>query len=218
MVKNCDNTGGFIVTNANIIEIPNGFKYILGTEKTGLTIEDLFGNQYVWIPEGETIEDGFCEGFFFSRYEIAIDADGKFVSKADRYPIVDISYLGAQRIAKSLNAKLISNKQFERIIKWLIETNAMSEEEIFKDSSKKGNYKNSGPHRMVKTGFNTAWMINNIDNFAGNLWTWTNSGDEKSKILRGGCCMLDGNYAPLGKKCLSYIEGSRFYTGLRVIL
>lgn len=47
MVKNCDNTGGFIVTNANIIEIPNGFKYILGTEKTGLTIEDLFGNQYV---------------------------------------------------------------------------------------------------------------------------------------------------------------------------
>mgnify|MGYP000050677729 CR=1 FL=1 len=204
--------------NASGIIIPEGFKYVLGTENTGFTIEDFNGNQFVWIPGGDTIEDGACEGFFISRYEIAMDMDGKFVSKANKHPIIDISFFDAEKIASSMNSRIISNKQFERIIKWLIETKTMSEEEIFVDSSNRGNYKNSGPHRMVKTGFNKAWMINNIDNLAGNLWTWTCTGDNKSKILRGGCCMLDGHYSPLGRKCLSYLEGSRFYNGLRVVL
>ena len=203
---------------ANSIFIPKGFKYVLGTENTGFTIEDESGNQFVWIPGGETLKDGECRGFFFSRYEISLDVDGKFVSQANKYPIVDRSYWDAQKIASKMNAKIMSNQQFERIIKWFIETDAMSAKEIFEDSSNRGNYKNSGPHRMVKTGFNPKWMINNIDNLAGNLWTWTCTGDDKSKILRGGCCMLEGNYSPLGRKCLSYLEGSRFYNGLRVVL
>ena len=61
--------------NASGIIIPEGFKYVLGTENTGFTIEDFNGNQFVWIPGGDTIEDGACEGFFISRYEVCVEGE-----------------------------------------------------------------------------------------------------------------------------------------------
>ncbi len=198
--------------------IPNGFVHLCGTENTGFVIQSPEGNQFVWIPSGETKEDGYCEGFYFSRFDISMENKSTYVSKPGRYPIVDIDYYEAVEIAKKLNAKLISDKQFERILSWLLETGFMTDYQIYEDTSGFGNYKNVGPHKMVKTFSNPNWLCNNIDNFAGNLWTWTCTGDDKSKVLRGGCCMLEGFYAPLGRKCRSYLEGSRFYTGLRVVL
>lgn len=198
--------------------IPNGFVHLCGTENTGFVIQSMEGNQFVWIPGGETREDGYCEGFYFSRFDISMENESTYVSKPDRYPVVDIDYYEAVEIANKLNAKLISDKQFERILSWLLESGFMTDYQIYEDTSEFGNYKNVGPHKMVKTFSNPKWLCNNIDNLAGNLWTWTCTGDDKSKVLRGGCCMLDGNYAPLARKCRSYLKGSRFYTGLRVVL
>lgn len=200
------------------VRIPNGFSYVYGVEDDGVVIQDDAGNQYVWIPEGNTREDGFCNGFFISRYEIAKVSENCYVSMPNKYPVVDISYNDAIEIANNLNARIMSNKQFERIVAWVIETGDKTEHQVYEDSSDFGNYKNTGPHRMVKTGYNPKWMCKNIDNLAGNLWTWTCTGDDKTRILRGGCCMLEAQYASLGRKCLSYLEGSRFYTGLRVVL
>lgn len=202
----------------NSLIIPNGFVHLCGTENTGFVIQSPEGNQFVWIPGGETKEDGYCEGFYFSRFDISMENESTYVSKPGRYPVVDIDYYEAVEIAKKLNAKLISDKQFERILSWLLETGFMTDYQIYEDTSEFGNYKNVGPHKMVKTFSNPKWLCNNIDNLAGNLWTWTCTGDDKSKVLRGGCCMLEGIYAPLGRKCRSYLEGSRFYTGLRVVL
>lgn len=200
------------------IIIPNGFVHVYGNEDNGFVIQSPTGNEFVWIPEGETKQDGYCEGFYVSRYEISKKSENCFMSVPNKYPVVDIDFFDAVAIAQTLNSCLISDKQFERIVSWILETGEKTEHQVYEDSSDFGNYKNVGPHKMVKTGYNPRWMCKNIDNLAGNLWTWTCTGDEKSKILRGGCCMLDGQYAPLGRKCRSYLEGSRFYTGLRVVL
>lgn len=200
------------------IIIPNGFVYVCGTESTGLVVQSANGNQFVWRPGGKTRENGYCDGFYFSRFDISMENESTYVSKPNRYPIVDIDFYEAVEISKKLGANMVSDKQFERILSWLLETKFMTEYQIYEDSSEFGNYKNVGPHRMVKTNSNPKWMCNNIDNLAGNLWTWTSTGDENSRILRGGCCMLEGDYAPLARKCRSYLKGSRFYTGLRVVL
>ena len=171
------------------IIIPAGFVHVCGNENNGFVIQSPTGNEFVWVPGGETKQDGYCDGFYVSRYEISKKSENCFMSVPNQYPIVDIDFFDAIGIAQ-----------------------------MYEDSSDFGNYKNVGPHKAVKTGYNPRWMCKNIDNLAGNLWTWTCTGDEKSKILRGGCCMLDGQYAPLGRKCRSYLEGSRFYTGLRVVL
>ena len=200
------------------VYIPEGFSYLCGTIESGLVIQSIEGNQFVWIPSGRTEEDAYCEGFFVSRYEIAKIDEESYVSMPNQYPVVDISYFDALNIAKKLHAKLISDNQFERIVSWVIETGEKTKYQVYEDSSEFGNYKDTGPHKMVKTGYNAKWMCKNIDNLAGNLWTWTCTGNDNTRILRGGCCMLEAKDAPLGRKCLSYLEGSRFYTGLRVVL
>lgn len=198
--------------------IPIGFSYVCGDETTGFVVRSPEGNEFVWVPGGNTKEDGYCDGFYISRYDISKESESCYVSMPNQYPIVDIDYFEAMNIAKKLNAHIMSDKQFERIISWILETGDKTEYQIYEDSSDFGNYKNVGSHKMVKTGSNPKWMCKNIDNLAGNLWTWTSTGDEKSKILRGGCCMLEGQYSPLCRKCRSYLEGSRFYIGLKVVL
>lgn len=202
----------------SIVNIPTDFTYVCGDENSGLVVKSPEGNQFVWIPGGNTREYGYCKGFYFSRYDISKENESCYVSMPNRYPVVDIDFFDAIKIAKKMKAHLISDMQFERILSWILETGDKTEYQIYEDSSDFGNYKNVGPHKMVKTGYTPKWMCKNIDNLAGNLWTWTCTGDEESKILRGGCCMLDGQYAPLGRKCRSYLYGSRYYTGLRVVL
>lgn len=206
------------MTNTTTEKLNAFFTYVCGNEANGLVIQSPQGNQFVWVPGGETKDSGYCEGFYISRYEIAKESDMCYVSKPNKIPIVDIDFYEAVDISKKLDAKLMSDKQFERILYWILETKDKTEYQIYENSSDLGNYKNTGPHRMVKTAYNPKWMCKNIDNLAGNLWTWTCTGDERSKILRGGCCMLEGEYAPLSRKCSSYLEGSRYYTGLRVVL
>lgn len=159
--------------------IPNGYSYVCGTEDEGLAIQSKEENQFVWVPGGETKQDGYCEGFFISRYEIAKESNTCYVSMPGKYPVVDISYAYAQEIATLMNAKIMSNKQFERIIMWLLETGDKTEYQIYEDSSDFGNYRNTGPFRMSRTGENPKWMTKNIDNLAGNVYTWTSTGDDK---------------------------------------
>lgn len=218
MTNNKINSKGEKAMEKNEIIIPNGYEYFGGTISTGIIIESIKKDQFVWIPGGETKNDGFCEGFFVSRYEISKTDDGSYASKSGEYPIVDISYMDAMKFASTLGARIISDKQFERIIAWVLETGDKTEQQVYEDSSEFGNYKNVGPKKMTKTGYNKKWMCKNIDNLAGNLWTWTCTGNETSRILRGGSCACDGDYTPLGRKIYSYLEGSRFYIGLRVVL
>lgn len=203
--------------NSNIV-IPKGYRYVIGQETTGFVIESLKGNQYVWIPEGKTKEYGYCEGFFVSRYEISQTDDGSYASKTNEYPIVDRSFADVVEIAKILDAKVISDKQFDRIVVWLMEVGDKTEHQVYEDSSEFGNYKNSGINKMAKTGYDKKWMCRNIDNLAGNLWTWTCTGDDNSKFIRGGSCDKEGWYAPLARRARSYLKGSRYYIGLRVVL
>ena len=87
------------------------------------------------------------------------------------------------------------------------------------DSSKWGNHSNNtanGAGSKQNTGYSESWKANNIYDFAGNCFEWTQEADDTGyRAGRGGSCSSSGSSSPasnrgyIGPTSTSSLRGSR---------
>ena len=182
-------------------------------------------------------------GFYIARYEAGDgDANGTprsssssnsntVVSKKGAIVYNYISQPDSITRAESMYAgksKLISGAGWDRILNWLIETKAKTENEVFVNSSSWGNYDdstgnaktNSGYGNLnYRTGRNEAWKANNIYDLAGNVRDWTTeAGSSGKRVSRGGHYNCNGSYHPASNRNGNDSDYSHTYIGFRPAL
>lgn len=169
------------------VEIPKTFHFLEGTVNDGYVIEDIKGNQFLRIPAGYTSDGVYERGFWISRFDISTP-NGKPQSIAGEFPVVNIDYHTALKIAIEINGSLISKEQYNRVCMWLVETGGATFEEVFiQGNNTVGNY--SKPFVLEKTGSNPLWMKNRLADFWGGTFIWTTEKSElyeHHQVIRGG--------------------------------
>lgn len=179
--------------------IPKGFSYVEGEVDNGYTIEDDYGNQFVWIPveSGKAIRNNASKtnfedtdsfalelvnsvaqnyGFYVAKYEASeYEVNGNIVaaSMSGADPITNITYLEAADMAQEA-ADLY---EYENCITAIMSSYAWDtilnwideNNEGYSSDSEAGNYS----EEVMLTGETESDIKNNICDLAGNLREWT---------------------------------------------
>ena len=203
------------------VDIPNGFSFKEGEVNNGLVIESKNGSQYIRIPSGYTSDGLYIRGFWLSRYEISLGNDGTPLSIAGKYPLTNVNFYDAKKLAKKVKGFIPSKEEYNRVCMWLVQTNAATFNQVFVTGKDKGNY--TEPFVIAKTGSNPLWMINRLDNFFGNCSIWTTERSElyeHHRIIRGGhgSYYNTGNNHPASYRTWAKPELGFPDTTLRIVL
>lgn len=164
-------------------------------------------------------------GFYVARYEAGKEnGNEKPVSKPDVLPWTQVVWDKARDLSIKMyreneyfQTDLINSYAWDSICNWIRFTGTNID-----DSTSYGNYQNSsdGLNRVVETGSNNRWKINNIYDMAGNVWEYTTEeyGDhEKYHIGRGGGYWNYGDLYPISTRGTSE-DGSDLNIGFRVVM
>ena len=131
-------------------------------------------------------------GFYIGRYELTNDGEkpGVALTNTNWYNL----YAKCKEIAKdnsNITTAMIWGCQWDAVCNWLVDAGY----DIL-DSSSWGNYSNntvSGAGKKQNTGYSESWKANNIYDFAGNCYEWTQEAFSTNKrVDRGGGCTSDG--------------------------
>ena len=216
--------------------IPEGYEYIYGERNKGLVIERMSdGSQFVWVPVEKLYEykRGFKSdtinkygGFYISRFNISKSENGKPQSIQGMEPWTNVAYDYIVKIAKSMEdskdvkSHLTYDAEYNLVLDWLINSKAVTFDDIYTDSSNIGNYKSfdNESDKPAKTGSCEEWCINNIYDFAGNVREWTMV-DDNFAARRGGAYT---DYGHVNTANFSYISsphtGFGVVVGFRIVL
>lgn len=179
--------------------IPKGFKHVEGEVNNGYTIEDKYGNQYVWVPvesgkikRNKESDSNYKEtngsalelvnsvaqnyGFYIAKYEACeYDLDGNLSvgSMEGRKPLTNITYLEAADLA----ARACSDYEYEDCNTSIINSYAWDTTlkwidesyQGYSSSIENGNYS----EKIVETGKTKLDIKNNICDLSGNVREWT---------------------------------------------
>ena len=135
------------------------------------------------------------KGFYIGRYELTADGEktGATQTDVDWYTL----YKNCTTLARGTKVKtrMIWGLQWDATCNWL----ADSKFDIT-DSSKWGNHSNNdatGHGSKKNTGSSESWKANNIYDFAGNCWEWTQEADyTNGRAYRGGYYRSNGSENP----------------------
>jgi len=237
-------------TSLDIMAKANGFNDLesyaksMNFETVDAMIE-IYSQSCKQITDNDTNQESVNTygGFYIARYEAGDgDANGTrrsssssnsntVVSKKGAIVYNYISQPDSITRAESMYAgksKLISGAGWDRILNWLIETKAKTENEVFVNSSSWGNYNdstgnaktNSGYGNLnYRTGRNEAWKANNIYDLAGNVEDWTTEASSSGRqVGRGGSYPGSGSDNPASERYTGYPYGSDSDIGFRPAL
>ena len=135
------------------------------------------------------------KGFYIGRYELTADGEkpGATLTNTNWYN----SYAKCKTLAKNnkVSTRMIYGLQWDATCKWL-----ESKGYNITDSKDWGNYSNNtveGHGEKQDTGFSEKWKANNIYDFAGNCWEWTQEAfSTGSRANRGGIHSVAGSDGP----------------------
>ena len=179
--------------------IPEGFKHVEGTEvETGFVIEDVGGNQYVWVPvesgtpvrtapSDKYLEDNYTAsalnnsvakyyGFYIARYESSTETvNGIVVAKSVKgaKPWSNVNYddafNAARNTATAYNYVDVKTALMNSYA-WDTALNWMNDSVTnYSTARTYGNYSN----QVLPTGTTESDIVNEIADMAGNLREWT---------------------------------------------
>ncbi len=183
------------------------------------------------------------DGFYIGRYETGDLNKEKVVIKKEN---VNISLLGWYSMYKKCNdlndnndnivTGIIWGCQWDRTLMWLIESGNKTKEEICKDSTSWGNYKdatfeyidnngssiikNTGDETKIPTGSTEYTKANNIYDLAGNVCEWTmEASGNNNREDRGNRYVNNGSNITVSYRTVAYNPSMAFiYKGCRVSL
>lgn len=141
-------------------------------------------------------------GFYIGRYEISGSVESPTVVQGGTVLTADSSaaenWYGLKKACNNIvnndkvKSEMIYGNQWDRVLNWLVETGAKTQEQVDSDSSSWGNYSNSSGAAATDSGTpqtsgkNPAWKANNIYDLAGNYYEFTQSAfSDNSRIARG---------------------------------
>ena len=160
------------------------YKTILGETGTKEQLAQLFVDEYKAMIESVSKYGGF----YIGRYELSEEGVQK-----DKATLTNTNWYNLYKKCKSLNAsdkvetRMIWGCQWDVTMNWLISSGAKTSDEVNKDSSSWGNYKETSvkaddgtteikankTSSVLNTGITTFTRANNIYDLAGNCWEWT---------------------------------------------
>lgn len=195
-----------------------GASYSHGSiDENNLVCVDSRGSEFTYVPA-----DDHCDAFWVSTYQISRnEITGEIKSVRGKYPYTKVGLIEARNIARTYGGALLSTKQYNRILRYMVETHAISQKEAYHDSTLLGNFWNNPEkaQRILVTGCNPNWCFNGIFDFFGNSRCITT--DEKSPTgfaVRGGDFINYGDATPA-----SYYDNCdcewtpNIHTGFRIV-
>ena len=180
------------------------YKTILGETETKEQLAQLFVDEYKAMIESVSKYGGF----YIGRYELSeagVQKDKATLTSTNWYNLYNACRNSKLQASDKVKTQMIWGCQWDVTMNWLISSGAKTSNEVNKDSSSWGNYKNSTENAKVtvteedgtttnkygrkqNTGYSEYWKANNIYDLAGNCWEWTQEANNTvSRAFRGGC-------------------------------
>ena len=203
---------------------------LTGADDINIAIED----ENTWnnvakslVLEYTTIYDSIEQynGFYVGRYELTGTIDNPSIQKAQTV-ITDQNWYNLREACKKLvstqyaQTTMIYGNQWDEIINWLVTTQEKTESEVNIDSSSWGNYMVSGKTVTKEiSGNNENWKANNIYDFAGNCWEWTQEArNTNDRVVRGGGYNDSGRGGPASDRGGDSPTGTYSQNSTRAVL
>ena len=164
-------------------------------------------------------------GFYIGRYELSESG-----VKKDQPTLTYTNWYNLYKKCKELNAsnkveaRMIWGCQWDVTMNWLISSGAKTSDEVNKDSSTWGNYRNyntannytegttgyeKNAGSLQNTGSSENWKANNIYDLAGNVSEWTQEALNTNSRASRGCNYNDnGSYYPASYRFSSIPDNS----------
>ena len=195
------------------------YKTILGDTGTKEQLAQLFADEYKAMIESVSKYGGF----YIGRYELSSEGVQK-----DKLPLTETNWYNLYKKCTELNAsdkvetRMIWGCQWDVTMNWLISSGAKTSNEVNKDSSSWGNYKDSTENAKVtvteedgtttnkygrkqNTGYSEYWKANNIYDLAGNCYEWTQEAYSANyRACRGGDYVSYGSSYPASLRSVDY--------------
>ena len=190
------------------------YKTILGKTGTKEQLAQLFADEYKAMIESVSKYGGF----YIGRYELSgtvtepTEKPEKTLTKTDWYNLYYACRSSKLQASDKVKTQMIWGCQWDVTMNWLISSGAKTSDEVNKDSSTWGNYRNyntannytegtagyeKNAGSLQNTGSSENWKANNIYDLAGNVWEWTQEANStNSRAGRGGVYNNFGSSVP----------------------
>ena len=156
------------------------------------------------------------KGFYIGRYELSANGEKTGATQNKNWYTL---YKNCTTLAtdSKVKTRMIWGLQWDATCNWL----ADSKFDIY-DSTKWGNYKDNtanGAGSKQNTGFSESWKANNIYDFAGNCFEYTQEANNTDRrALRGGSYGYNGSNSPASSYGVSSPNSTYSYYGSRPTL
>ena len=196
------------------------YKTILGDTGTKEQLAELFADEYKAMIESVSKYGGF----YIGRYELSgtvtepTEKTGKTLTKTDWYNLYNACRSSKLQASDKVKTQMIWGCQWDVTMNWLISSGAKTSDEVNKDSSTWGNYKNyntannytegtagyeKNAGSLQNTGSSENWKANNIYDLAGNCYEWTQEAYNTYKRAdRGGYYNGFGSNGPASARSI----------------
>ena len=119
------------------------------------------------------------KGFYIGRYETGDLSKAQVVSKRNNSDIGNktwyVQYQKCKTIANGTQAtsSMIWGCQWDATMRWFQKSKNAEVAKFPTDSTEKGNYQGTNGNKLIPTGSNNYYMVNNIYDMGGNAYDWT---------------------------------------------
>ena len=192
------------------------YKTILGDNGTKEELAQLFVDEYKEMIESIRKYGGF----YIGRYELSeagVQKNQPTLTNTNWYNLYNACKDTKLQASDKVKTGMIWGCQWDVTMNWLISSGAKTSNEVNKDSSSWGNYKDStGDAKVIvtesgtetnkygtkqNTGYSEYWKANNIYDLAGNCWEWTQeASNTNGRANRGGNCNNNGSSTPASSR------------------
>ena len=142
------------------------------------------------------------KGFYIGRYELTANGEKTGATQTDVNWYTLYKNCTTLAVGSKVKTRMIWGLQWDATCKWLATSNF-----DITNSSKWGNYSDNtadGHGSEQNTGYSESWKANNIYDFAGNCWEFTQEAAfDNNRASRGGDCYNDGYSSPVSYRNIS---------------
>ena len=157
------------------------------------------------------------KGFYIGRYELTANGEKTGATQTDVNWYTLYKNCTTLAVGTKVKTRMIWGLQWDATCKWLATSNFN-----ITNSSTWGNYSNNtsyGHGKKQNTGFSESWKANNIYDFAGNCWEFTQEAfSTKLRANRGGHFLYNGSLYPASRRYDYYPTYSSSNVGSRPTL